>query len=77
MANVTISIDDETLKRARKIAIDRDTSFDGLVRGFVESLVAQDRRRRDLKIEELDRLLGNSAATVGPKTWTRDELHER
>lgn len=26
MANVTISIDDEMLKRAKKIAIDRETS---------------------------------------------------
>lgn len=39
MANITISIDDDLLKRARKIAIDRDTSFNGLVREYVESLV--------------------------------------
>ena len=77
MANVTISIDDDLLKRAKKIAIDRDTSFNGLVRGYVESLVARDQRRRELQIEELDRLFEESTAVVGPVTWTRDELHER
>ncbi len=77
MANVTITIDDDVLKRARKIAIDRDTSFNGLVRGYVESLVARDQLSRDLQIEELDRLFEESTASVGPVTWTRDELHER
>lgn len=77
MANVTISIDEEVLKRARKIAIDRDTSFNGLVREYIESLVAREQRRRELQIEELDRLFEESTAIVGPVTWTRDELHER
>lgn len=77
MANVTISIDDDILKHARKIAIDRDTSFNGLVRGYIESLVAQDEQRRNLQIEELDHLFEESDAHVGPVTWTRDELHER
>lgn len=77
MANVTISIDDNVLKRAKKIAIDRDTSFSGLVREYVESLVAREERRRELQIEELDRLFEESTAIVGPVIWTRDDLHER
>ena len=77
MANVTISIDDHLLKRAKKIAIDRDTSFNGLVREYIESLVAREQRRRELQIEELDRLFEESTAIVGPVIWTRDELHER
>ena len=77
MANVTISIDDDALKRAKKIAIDRDTSFNGLVRGYVESLVASEQRRRDLQIQELDRLFEESTAIVGPVSWSRDDLHER
>ncbi len=77
MANITVSIDDDLLKRARKIAIDRDTSFSGLVRDYVEALVTREQRRRELQIDELDRLFAESTATVGPITWTRDELHER
>ncbi len=77
MANVTISIDDDVLKRAKKIAIDRDTSFNGLVREYLESIVAREQRRRELQIEELDRLFEESSAIVGRVTWTREELHER
>ena len=77
MANVTISIDDDVLKRAKKIAVDRDTSFNGLVREYIESVVAREQGRRELQIEELDRLFEESTAIVGRVTWTREELHER
>ena len=77
MANVTISIDDDVLKRAKKIAIDRETSFNGLVRAYVESLVVADQRRRELRIQELDRLFEESSAIVGSIAWSRDEPHER
>lgn len=76
MANVTLSIDDDILKRGKRIAIDRDTSFNGLVRSYVTSLVAQEQRRKDLQIEELDRLFEESIARVGPITWTRDQLND-
>ncbi|MCK5198791.1 MAG: hypothetical protein KAR21_10590, partial [Spirochaetales bacterium] len=61
----------------KKIAIDRDTSFNGLIRDYINGLVDQEERNRFLMIEELDSLFLGSIAKMGPKTWTRDELHER
>ena len=77
MANITISIDDRLLKEAKKIAIDQDTSFSGLVREFVADLVTRKERERSLLIDELDDLLSESSARVGTITWSRDDLHER
>ena len=77
MSNVTISIDDDLLKKAKKIAIDRDTSFNGLVRSYLKELVDREERQRRLKIFELDDLFDTGAAVVGKKTWTREDLHER
>ena len=77
MSNITISLDDQILKKAKKIAIDRDTSFNGLVREFIVGLVDKEERNRLLMIEELDSLFAESNAVIGRKTWTRDELHER
>jgi predicted transcriptional regulator len=77
MSNITISIDDELLKRAKKIAIDQDTTFSGLVRSYIERLVAKEEKHRQLLIDELDSLFQNSVAETGPVTWTRDDLHER
>lgn len=77
MSNITISIDDTLLKKAKKIAIDRDTSFSGLVRAYIEELVAKEEKHRKLRIDELDALFATSNAETGEKNWTRDELHER
>ena len=77
MSNITISLDNELLKKAKKIAIDKETSFNGLVREYIIGLVDREERNRLLMIEELDSLFTSGNAVVGEKTWTRDDLHER
>ncbi len=77
MSNVTISLDNDILKKAKKIAIDKETSFNGLIREYIIKLIDQDERSRQLMIDELDSLFAKSSAVIGRKTWTRDELHER
>ncbi len=77
MSNITISLDNDLLKKAKKIAVDRDTSFNGLVREYIAELVSREERIRLMKIEELDNLFAGSSAVIGDKTWARDDLHER
>ena len=76
MKNVTIALNDSLLREARRIAADRSTSLNAMIREFLEELsqresLAVKARRR---IVELCR---ESQARVGPRTWSRDELHER
>ena len=77
MSNITITLDDDILKKAKKIAIDRETSFSGLIREYINELINQEKRNRLLMIEDLDNLFEGSNAEFGSKTWTRDDLHER
>jgi hypothetical protein len=74
--NVTIALDEATLREARRIAAERSTSLNALIRDFLDRLTARDSRSRTarLRIAELCR---ESKAEVGERTWTRDELHER
>ena len=39
MSNITMSLDDELVKKARKIAMDKDTSITGLIRKYLQELV--------------------------------------
>lgn len=77
MSNITISIDDALLKKAKKIAIDRDTSFSGLVRDYINELVKKEEQHRTLIIEELMYLFKNNSAKIGDISWSREDLHER
>lgn len=58
MANVTMSIDDNLLKRARKIAVDRDSSLSEMFRSLLDELVKQEEVRLSFIAAELDSLFG-------------------
>lgn len=72
MANLTLAIDDALLKAARKLAIDKDTTVNKMVREFLEAQVRQASVRDHAKRRLLSfRVPGKMV------TWTRDELYER
>jgi len=77
--NITLSIDDEVIKKVRKIAIERDTTLTGLVRGYLEHLAVEDaasgRRRRER--EALERSFERFQFKVGKRTWKRADLYAR
>jgi hypothetical protein len=81
--NLTLTIDEDLLREARKIALDRNTSVNALVRGYLADLVelknkqAELDRKRKASAEALKEFLRASRVNLGPITWTRDELHER
>ena len=77
MANITMSIDKELLKKARKIAVEKETSLTGLIRSYLKELVEKEEVLRESAAAELESLFSNSEAVVGKKTWTRDDLHAR
>jgi plasmid stability protein len=74
--NLTITIDDDVLKRARLRALEEDTSVNALVRSFLEAY-AGEAERRQAAIADLIALSQESGSARGDRTWTRDELHER
>ena len=77
--NVTLSLDENLIKKVRKIAVNRDTTLAGIVRDRLESLVAEDaaggRKRRER--EALERSFAAFRFKVGERTWSRADLHAR
>lgn len=77
MANVTMKIDDELLKKVRKIAVEKGTSLTGLVRGYLSTVAERDEIQREKAIHKLRHLFSANSTDIGGKNWTREELHER
>jgi hypothetical protein len=77
--NLTLSIDDALVKKVRRIAVERDTTLTGMVRGYLEKLAAEDaasgRGRRER--EALERSFETFRFKVGKRTWKRADLHAR
>ncbi len=77
MSNITLSVDDEVIRKVRKIAVDRRTTLTELVRLYLNKLAEEDALKRDLQAAELEEGFRRFGRPMGRRRWTRDELHER
>lgn len=77
MANLTLTIDDDLLRRARIRALQGGTSVNAVVREFLEGYAGDEQETAALKA--LGALADRTQASSGPggRTWSRDDLHER
>jgi hypothetical protein len=75
--NLTLTIDDDVLRKARKIALDRDTSVNQLVRDYLFKLIQDEKVKNASSLADLEEIFRASRVSLGGRSWTRDELHER
>lgn len=76
MSSLTLTIDEELLRRARIRALEQGTSVNALFREWLENYADPDRQRR--ATEEIIAIAERSQASSGPggRTWTRDDAYE-
>jgi hypothetical protein len=74
--NVTLAIDETLLREARKIAADRSTTLNAMIREFLEDLAERESKARAAR-RRIVELCRGSQGEIGPRGWSRDELHER
>jgi hypothetical protein len=78
VANLTVVIDDDVLRRARRRALDQGTSVNAIVRAHLEAYADEDAEKAAAMRRFLE-LSRSTRAGSGPggRTWTRDELYDR
>lgn len=78
MTNLTVKVDDETLKRARIRALEQGTSVNALLRAYLEDYTGIREQRKEAGEDFLKFTEENEASSgLGGRTWSRDELYER
>jgi len=76
MKNITLSVDENVLAAVRRLAAERDSTVNGLVRDYLTNLAAHE-SRADRARARLRQLSAQSQGRLGRKTWSRDDLHDR
>lgn len=77
MTELTLSLDEQIVDRAKRAANRRDENLDALVRRYVEQLAAEEESRSSA-VAELERSFRELRRPMGGADWTsREELHER
>ena len=80
MANLTITVDEETLRRARIRALQQGTSVNAILAERIRGYAGEDERQQAATRRLLELSRASKRARRSPATWrraTRDELHER
>ena len=75
--NITLSIDEETVKKVRRIALNKDTTLTAMVRDYLTSVANSDAADRKEQVARLMRSTERLSRDMGPRTWTRDDLYDR
>jgi hypothetical protein len=74
--NVTVSLDKQTIQKAKIVAARRSTSISGLLAQQIEALVGEEEAYAQAERRALA-LLDQGFHLGGEKRVSRDELHER
>ena len=82
VANLTLSVDDEVLKRARMRALEQGTSVNAILAERLQAFAREGEEQASATQALIDLAKQNrrGAGGVGhrrKRRWTRDELHER
>jgi len=72
--NVTLSIPDHLLEKARRYAARRGTSLNSLLREYLEGLVGLDREQLEKALNELLELSDRHTGKL--ERWKREDLYE-
>jgi hypothetical protein len=73
---LTLSLDDDLLRAARRVALSRNTSVNQLVRDYLAGLV-READQRQFALAELDQIFRTTRVEVGRRKWKRRDLHRR
>ncbi len=74
--NITLAIDEKTLKRTRSIAMQRHTTITQVFREYLETYIKQNEMYGAAMLRTLKRI-ERKPLSVGKRKWRREELHER
>jgi hypothetical protein len=72
--NITLSVDEQTVEKARRVAQAMHKSLNQVIREYLEQLAGQDQAERDA--EEFRRLSGQGKPDPDWK-FNRDEIYDR
>lgn len=71
--NLTVQLDEGTIRKAKVVAAERGTSLSGLVARQIEELVAAHERYQ--RAHESAVRMMRAAQNRGGRTWTREDLY--
>jgi len=76
MPNITLRVDEDVIKRVRRIAVDRNTTLTQMVRDYLVSIARMDSPEKLRAVRQLEGTFRKYSRDMGKRNWTREALYE-
>jgi len=77
MANLTVTVDDDLLRRARIRALEMGTSVNAVLRDYLATYAGESPAADAMQALVRSAKKAKSGSGKAGRTWTREEAHER
>jgi hypothetical protein len=77
MSNITLKVEDEIIRKVRKIAIDKNTTLTQMVREYLIFISERDSEQKARTLGELESSFNELSRDMGNRGWRREDLYER
>ena len=77
MSNITFSAGDEVIKKARKVAIEKNTTLTRMLREYLVSISKHEDEKKSATLSRLEKTFERHSRDMGKREWHRDDLYER
>lgn len=77
MRNITLRVEDDVIKKVRKLAIEKNTTLASLVRGYLHSLAKKEVSKEPAIKDGLEETFDLLSGQIGPRDWKRKDLYKR
>jgi hypothetical protein len=74
MPHITLSLDEEIVRKVRKIALEKDSNLTALVRDFLTSMAKRDEQRKKTALRKLKTSFKTLSRDMGAREWTREPI---
>ena len=75
--NITLTIDDDIVKKVRKIAVENETTLTAMIRAYLTSVATSDAPASQEHVAKLRESFRALSRDMGQREWTREDLHAR
>lgn len=72
-----MTINQDLLKKAKRMAVEKNTSLTALIRAFLEKMAERQDLKREETIVKLKNYFNDKKVKIGGKKWRREDLYER
>ena len=77
MPNLTMTIEEDILRKARRLAAGKNTSVNAMVRGYLKRMAAKEDQSISESMSELKKCFNTPGLVIGERTWRREDLYDR